>query len=223
MVYPLMKFLFPLVRSLFVRRCVGLQNIPKHGPFILAANHQSHLDGLFIGSYVIQKTNQKIHFFAKKEFTSYFGSFFENIVYKKWAQVLFVEKEGTYHRGKIALLQASALLDNREIIGIFPEGKRTYDGSLQEGRTGIVRIALGTKKIKKIPIIPVGIKNADIMLPRNIMIPRIWKARTTLSFGKPFYFTSYRNKPITKKSLRDATTLVMKKIAQQAGRPYAFT
>ncbi len=219
MVYYFTKSFFPLLRPLFVRSCTGVEHIPKKGPFIIASNHQSHIDGLLIGSYVVQKTNTKIHFLAKKEFTSYFGRTAEKYLYEKWASVLFVEQEGTKKRGQRALQQASALLDTGEIVGVFPEGKRTYDGSLLEGRTGVIRIVLGTKK--RIPIIPVGIKNADIMLPRNIMVPRIWKARAVISFGKPFYLTSYKNKPVTKKLLRDATTFVMKKIATQARRPYA--
>ena len=222
MVYLIMKLLFPFVRPLFVRRCTGLEYIPKKGPFIIASNHQCHIDGLLIGSYVVQKTNKKIHFLAKKEFTSYFGRTIEKMLYEKWASVLFVEEEWTKKRGRHALQQASSLIDEGELVGIFPEGKRTYDGSLLEGRTGIVRIVFGTTKISKIPIIPVGIQNADLMLPRNIMIPRIWKARAVLSFGKPFYLSSYRNKPMTKKLLRGATTLVMKKISQQARRSYSY-
>ncbi|MBI5002765.1 1-acyl-sn-glycerol-3-phosphate acyltransferase [Candidatus Woesearchaeota archaeon] len=227
MVYPLAKLFFPLLRSLFVRNCTGLEHIPKKGPFIIASNHQSHIDGLLIGSSVVEKTNKKIHFLAKKEFTSYFGSAVERIIYEKWASVLFVEEEGTKKRGQHALQQASALLDAGELVGIFPEGKRTYDGSLLEGRTGIVRIVLGAKKAKTIPIIPVGIQNADLMLPRNMMIPRIWKARAVLSFGKPFYLTAYQKKFMTKKTatkkmLRAATTLVMKKIAQLARRSYSY-
>ncbi len=222
MVYHFTKYFFPLLRPLFVRSCTGVEHIPKKGPFIIAANHQSHIDGLLIGSYVVQKTNTKIHFLAKKEFTTYFGRTVEKYLYEKWASVLFVEEEGAKKRGQRALQQASALLDAREIVGVFPEGKRTYDGSLLEGRTGIVRIVLGTKKVSKIPIIPVGIKNADVMLPRNIMVPRIWKTRATISFGKPFYLTLYKNKPVTKKLLRGATTFVMKKIAQQARRLYSY-
>ncbi len=222
MVYPFTKLFFPLLRSVFVKKVIGLENIPKNCPFIIASNHQSHIDGLLIGSYVVQRTNQKIHFLAKKEFTSYFGKTVEKLLYEKWASVLFVEEEGTKKRGKHALLQASLLLDAGELVGIFPEGKRTYNGSLLEGRTGIIRIVLGTKKAKKIPIIPVGVSGANIMLPRNIMIPRIWKSRVTLSFGKPFYLTSHKNKHVTKKMLRSATTFVMKKIAQQARRQYSY-
>lgn len=221
MAYPFMKLFFPLLRLFFVRSCTGIENIPKKGPFIIASNHQSHIDGLLIGSYVVQKTNQKIHFLAKKEFTSYFGKTVEKILYKRWASVLFVEKEGTKKRGKHVLLEASSLLDAGALVGIFPEGKRTYDGSLLEGRTGIVRIIFFAK-IKKIPIIPVGIKNADILLPRNMVVPRVWQARATISFGKPFYLTSYKNKPMTKKLLRSATTLVMKKIGKQAHREYPY-
>lgn len=220
MVYPLTKYLFPFLRSLFVKECSGLKNIPPKGPFIIAANHQSHLDGFLIASYVVQAANQKVHFFTKREFSSYFGSLIEQLVYLRWAGALLVEKQGTQKKGKEAIATASALLDKGEIIGIFPEGTRTDDGSLLEGRTGIVRVILGTKKHKKIPIIPVGVRNAHLLLPRNCIIPRIWKTRISLSFGKPFYIESSRKNKVTKKMLRTATTVVMKKISEQAGVSY---
>lgn len=219
MVYPFSKLFFFIIQKLFVKEVRGLQNIPKKGPFIIAANHQSHLDGFLLTTYVVQKTNQKIHFLAKQEFTSYFGTFIENIVYKRWAGVLFVGRARTKNKGAVAIEQAATHLEANKIVGIFPEGKRTYDGSLLEGRTGIARILLATGK--NVPIIPVGIRNANIMLPRNKMMPRLWKARASITFGKAFYLPSFKKRAITKKLLRNATTMVMKKIAQEAGLRYA--
>ncbi len=211
MVYPLAKRLFPLFRILFVKKFKGLENVPKKGPFILTANHQTHLDGLILGSYVIEKTNQKIHFFAKREFTAYFGTLFEKIVYQTWAGCLFVEKEGTKHKGKKAIEQAANILNKRGIVGIFPEGTRTYDGSMLKGKTGIIRILYKTNK--KIPIIPVAIRNGNIILPRKKIIPRIWKARIDINFGKPFYVPT--SQKITERVLRNKTDYVMKKIAHE--------
>ena len=92
MPYPIAKFFFPVLHILFVKEVRGLENIPKKGPFILAANHQSHLDGLLLASFIIQQTNQYIHFLAKREFTGYFGKTIEHIMYKQWGRCLFVEK-----------------------------------------------------------------------------------------------------------------------------------
>lgn len=208
MVYPIAKLLFPFLRILFVRKCTGMENIPKKGPFILAANHQTHLDGAVIGSYIIEKTNQKIHFFAKREFTAYFGMLFEKIVYKHWTGCLFVEKEGTKNKGKKAIEDAVLLLNKGEIIGIFPEGTRSYTGSLLEGKTGIIRILYKTKR--KIPVIPAAIQNGTVMLPRKKIIPRIWKARMDIRFGKPFYVCL--SQKITERVLHNKTDYVMKKI-----------
>ncbi len=210
MVYPLAKLLFPFLRIIFVRKCRGLENIPKKGPFILAANHQTHLDGPIIGSYIIEKTNQKIHFFAKREFTAYFGKIFEKIVYQNWAECLFVEREGTKQKGKKAIKNAVRLLNKGKIVGIFPEGTRTYDSSLLEGKTGIIRILYKTNK--KIPVIPAAIKNGNIMLARKKIIPRIWKARMDITFGKPFYVST--SQKITERVLRRKTDYVMKKIEE---------
>lgn len=208
MVYPIAKLLFSFLRLLFVRKCTGLENIPEKGPFILAANHQTHLDGPIIGSYVIEKTNQKIHFFAKREFTAYFGRLFEKIVYQQWLGCLFVEREGTKNKGKKAIEDAVQLLNKGKIVGIFPEGTRTYDGSLLEGKTGIIRVIYKTKR--KIPIIPAAIQNSNIMLPRRKIIPRIWKARMDIRFGKAFYVPV--SQKMTERVLRNKTDYVMKKI-----------
>lgn len=218
MAYPFSKWLIPIVQKLFIKEVRGLQHIPKKGPFIIAANHQCHLDGFLLTGFIVQKTNQKAHFLAKREFTSYFGTVVEDIIYKRWAGVLFVEQSQAKNKGKKAIEQAAMFLEAKKIVGIFPEGKRTYDGSLLQGRTGIVRILIATGK--KILIIPVGIQNAHRMLPRKKIIPRIWKARATISFGKPFYLPSFKKRVITKKLLRNATTVVMKKIAYEARLPY---
>lgn len=220
MIYPVAKFFIPFLQKLFVKKVTGFENIPKKGPFILAANHQCHLDGIILGIYVVQRTNQKIHFLAKKEFTSYFGKSIEKQVYTNWAEVLYVEKEGAKGKGKKAIAKASNLLNRGGIIGIFPEGTRTYNGSLLEGRTGIVRIIFGAKK--EVPIVPVGIYDAWKMLPRNNAIPRLWRARISIKIGKPFYITKYKKKKMTGKILRIATTGIMKKIAKEANLSYEY-
>jgi 1-acyl-sn-glycerol-3-phosphate acyltransferase len=210
MAYLIAKRFFLFLRILFVKKCTGLENIPKEGPFILVANHQTHLDGIVLGSYVIEKTNQKIHFFAKREFTEYFGKVFEKIVYQQWAGCLFVEKEGTKNKGEKAIQGAVRLLNKGGIVGIFPEGTRSYTGALLEGKTGIIRILYRTKR--KIPIIPASIKNSTVMLPRKKIIPRIWKARMNITFGKPFYVTI--SQKMTKEVLRNKTAFVMNKIEE---------
>lgn len=210
MAYPIAKRFFLFLRILFVKKCIGIENIPAKGPFILAANHQTHLDGPILGSYVIEKTNNKIHFFAKREFTAYFGKVFEEIVYKKWAECLFVEKEGTKNKGEKAIQGAVRFLNKGEIVGIFPEGTRSYTGSLLEGKTGIIRVLYGTKR--KVPIIPVSIQNGTVMLPRKKIIPRIWKARMNITFGKPFYVSL--SQKMTERVLCNKTNSVMKKIEE---------
>ncbi|MBI5072798.1 1-acyl-sn-glycerol-3-phosphate acyltransferase [Candidatus Woesearchaeota archaeon] len=223
MVYTIIKLFFPIIEKLFIKKISGAENIPSYGPFILAANHQSHLDGFLIAGYVVKKTDQPVHFLAKREFTSYFGSGIENLVYKKWAHCILVEKEGTKAKGKLAIAEAAATLEDDGIVGIFPEGTRTYDGSLQEGRTGVVRIVLEAQKHLKrnIQIIPVGIQGANIMLPREKIIPRAWKSQVTIKVGKPFYMKTTQKKKMTKALLRKQTTVIMKKIAQCAGERYA--
>lgn len=215
-----MKFFIPILQKILIKRISGVEHIPNYGPFIVVSNHQSHLDGFLLASYVIQKTNQPIHFLAKEEFTSYFGRWIEEIIYKRWGNCILVEKEGTKGKGKFAIAQAAVILEDEGIVGIFPEGTRTYDGSILEGRTGVVRIILEAQKHtkRKIPLIPIGVVGANILLPRKKIIPRVWKKRASIKVGKAFYINITKND--VKGQLRRETTLIMKKIAACAGEKY---
>ena len=100
-------------------------------------------------------------------------------------------------------------------MGIFPEGKRSLDGKIQKGKTGVVRIALGGR----VPIIPMGITGAFEIMPIGKGIPKLKKS-VKLKIGKPIYLDKYYKRKITKKLLRNITDEVMKEIAKLSGQRY---
>lgn len=209
MAYPIVKrIIFPTV-SLWIREINGISNIPKHGPFIIAANHASYLDHYIMGCLIIPRLNKKLHFLAKKEH-------FDNFLKKAWhtySGAIPVDRE---KGGKEALEKAIKALNEGEIIGIHPEGTRTLNGNLQKAKTGVARLAL----LAKAPVIPIGIIGTFEIMPKGRYIPKL--RRATVNVGKPMTFEKYYNKKINKRILREVTTKIMKEIAKLSRQKYNF-
>ncbi|MBI2541928.1 1-acyl-sn-glycerol-3-phosphate acyltransferase [Candidatus Woesearchaeota archaeon] len=207
MAYFLTKLtIIPLVK-LYVGKANGLENLPKKGAFIAAANHASYMDHMIIASYLISHLNRKVHFLAKKEH-------FDNMFKKAWhnyAGAIPVDRE---KRGKKALKLAIKALKEGKIIAIHPEGTRTMTGKLQEAKTGVARLALSAK----VPVVPIGLIGTFEMLPKGKYIPKF--RRAAMNIGKPIYFDGYHNKKVNKKELRKVTTKIMKEIAKLSNQKY---
>lgn len=148
MVYPFtQRIIFPFIRN-FITETMGYENLPTYNSFIIAANHISVADPLFIIATLFPKYRKKIYFIARRN-KNWRG--FEKIIVQRWAGCITLNRNKP---GK-GLLTAADKLNDRGIVGIFPEGLRTPVGNgLNKAKTGAVRLALGTQK----PIIPIGIK-----------------------------------------------------------------
>ena len=209
---PIGKYLVPPIVKLWIKSISGLENIPKDKAFIIAPNHCSYIDHLFMGSIIVPYLNKKLHFIAKKE---HFESIHQNLWHRLWSRyVTFIPIDRT--KGEEALKDALSYLNQGAIIVIYPEGTRSLNGKLQKGKTGVARLALWAR----VPVVPVGIIGAYEILPKSKKIPKLKKA--TLNFGKPLYFSKYYNKKITKKMLRQITDDIMKEIARLSNQKYNF-
>ena len=209
MVYPIAKLIIPLIVDFWIKEVNGIENIPKKGPFIIAANHESYIDHLIIVKTFVIHTNQTIHFLAKKE---HFSNPLKSI-WHRWAGAVPLDREA---KGTEALRWAIEALKQGKIIGLHPEGTRTLTGKLQKGKTGVIRLALAAK----VPIVPVGLIGTFEILPKGKYIPKFKKA--TMNIGKPIYFNKYYNKKTTKRLLRDLTDQVMGEIAKLSNQKYNF-
>ena len=207
MVYLLTKLTIIPAVKLYVRKVNGLENLPKKGAFIAAANHTSYMDHLIIASYLITHLNRKVHFLAKKEH-------FDSILKKAWhihaGAIPIDRKKG----GKKALKWAINALNEGKIIAIHPEGTRSLTGELQEARTGVARLALQAN----VPVVPIGLIGTFQMLPKGKYIPRF--KRAIMNIGQPIYFSQY--KKINKRTLREVTTRIMKEIAKLSNQKYNY-
>jgi len=209
MAYPIGKRVIPPIVKLFWAKEVnGLQNLPKKGPFIIAANHVSYMDH-FMMSLLVPYLDRKIHFLAKKE---HFRGFFKR-VWHTYAGAIPIDRE---KGGKETLKWAIKALKEGKIIGVHPEGTRSLTGKLQKAKTGVAQLALKAR----VPVVPIGLRGTFEILPKGKYIPKF--KRATMNIGNPIYFDKYYYKPMTKKLLRELTTKIMKEIAALSKQKYNF-
>lgn len=213
MVYPIAKWTVTPIYKLWLRKTEGLENIPKNDPFIMAANHSSYYDAALLHSIIIPKINKRVHALVNSHY-------WENFVTKAfldWGESIpvFVEKEkGSNEKNKLAFKKALNYLKNKEIVLIFPEGTRSYDGKLKKAYNGIAKICLEAK----VPILPVGIIGSCKVLPKGKILPRF--KRCEVNIGKLMSFEKYYNKKINKNLLEEVTRSIMKQIAKLIGQQY---
>lgn len=207
MVYSIGKRIIPpIVKFFWVREVKGMENLPKKGPFIIAANHVSYMDH-FMMSQLVPYLDRKIHFLAKKE---HFEGFFKR-AWHTYAEAIPIDRQ---KGGKETLKLAIKALKEGKIIGIHPEGTRSLTGKLQKAKTGVARLAL----ISKVPVLPVGLVGTFEILPKGKYIPKFKKA--VMNIGEPIYFPEYYNKKINKIILGEVTGKIMKKIAKLCKQEY---
>jgi 1-acyl-sn-glycerol-3-phosphate acyltransferase len=203
-------FLGPIIRLLFRPKIIGKKNIPRRGAAIIASNHQSFSDSIFLPLAV----PRKITFLAKSEYFTGRGikGFFTKMFFAGVGQVPIDRSGG--RASEAAVFTAVQILNSGKLLGIYPEGTRSPDGRLYRGRTGIVRIALEAN----VPIIPVALKGTFDIQPPGTLIPKI--KRVTITFGEPMYLEDYQGKEKDLGALRDATNLVMQQIQTLGGQTY---
>lgn len=176
---------------------IGTENIPESGGVILAPNHISHVDPPAVGSGI----RRQVHFMAKDDLfrVPVLGLLINSVG-------AFPVKRGTADRK--AVRRAIELLDEGRVICIFPEGKRSKDGNLQEPELGIGLIALKSRA----PIVPVAVMGTDGVLPVGGVLPHF--GRIKLVYGKPISFEDLYEKASSRESITAACSSIMAAIGE---------
>lgn len=196
--------LTPLLRLVYRIRIEGKQHLPKRGPVIVAANHRSFLDSIFLPLAIGRR---RMTFVAKAE---YFDSKKTAWLFRGLGQIP-IRREGGSASDR-ALASATEVLENGGVFGIYPEGTRTRDGITHRGHTGVARLALRTGA----PVVPVGLIGTDECQPTDKVLPRLFR-EVTVRFGEPITPERYAH-DAEGIAARQLTDEVMFEIVQLCGR-----
>lgn len=196
-------FLTPILRGLYRVRVEGRSGLPATGPVILAANHRSFLDSLFLPLVL----GRRVTFVAKAE---YFDSKKTAWFFRGVGQIPIRREGGSASDG--ALAAATEVLEAGGVFAIYPEGTRTRDGFTHRGHTGVARLSLRTGA----PIVPVGLVGTEECQPVDRKLPRLFR-KVKIRFGTPIPPERYRE-DAEGLALRQLTDEVMFEIVQLCER-----
>ncbi len=201
--------LTPILRVCFRVKVEGRENLPAHGPVILASNHRSFLDSIFLPLVL----RRRVTFVAKAE---YFDDPKTAWFFRGVGQIPIRREGGS--ASERALASATEVLRDGGVFGIYPEGTRTRDGLLHRGHTGVARLSLRTGTA----IVPVGLIGTDEVQPVDKRMPRLFR-RVTIRFGEPLDPERYGDYEQEHLALRELTDEVMYEIGQLSGYEYVDT
>jgi len=212
MLYEVMKHavLGPPLKLLYRPAVVGLEHIPDEGPAILASNHLSFSDSIFLPLVV----DRKITFLAKREYFTAPGV-------KGWATRQFMNATGQVPidrsggRASMAAIDTGVrVLREGKLLGVYPEGTRSPDGRLYRGRTGPARMALAAPA----PVIPVVMIGTDKIQPTGQKVPNLYPLE--IRIGAPLDFSRYAGMEDDRFVLRSMTDEIMYELMQLSGQEY---
>jgi 1-acyl-sn-glycerol-3-phosphate acyltransferase len=200
----------PWLKLVFRPQVEGAENVPASGPAILASNHLSYADWLFMPLTL----PRRVTFVAKAEYFTTPGlkGWFQRKFFSGAGQVPIDRSGATAAEG--ALASARQILAKGELFGIYPEGTRSHDGRLYRGKTGVARLALETG----VPVIPVAVLGTDKVAPPGKKFGTF--TRPGVRFGKPLDFSRYEGMENDRYILRAITDEIMYEIMQLSGQEY---
>jgi 1-acyl-sn-glycerol-3-phosphate acyltransferase len=200
----------PFLYTLWRPEIVGSEHIPASGGAILASNHLSIVDSIFLPLMV----DRPVTFAAKSEyFTGTRPIDRLTGAYLRATNQISVDRAEA--RAGLEMLDAAlGLLRQGALFGIYPEGTRSPDGRLYRGRPGVGWLALNSG----LPVIPVAMSGTDHVLPPGRKVPRVGKIK--IRVGEPLTFESAKTLPSASRQRRAITDEVMNAIQALSGQDY---
>ncbi|HUY51936.1 MAG TPA: lysophospholipid acyltransferase family protein [Streptosporangiaceae bacterium] len=200
----------PLLHLLWRPQVTGMEHIPPADGAILASNHLSIVDSIFLPLML----DRPLTFAAKSEyFTGKTVAQRLTGAYLRATKQLSVDRASS--RSAQDMLDAAlALVRSGQLFGIYPEGTRSPDGRLYRGRTGVGWLALNSG----LPVIPVAMIGTDRILPPGHAIPRVHPV--SIRIGKPLTFEAYQGQGVRAKARRAVTDEVIQAIGELSGQEY---
>jgi len=200
----------PILKTVFRPWITGLENIPKEGGVILASNHLSFIDSVFL-PLVIER---RIYFLAKSDYFTGKGL-------KNWAVKHFLLGTGMIpidrsggKASEASLNTGLAVISRGDVLGIYPEGTRSPDGKMYRGRTGVARMILEGH----VPVVPVAMMDTEKVMPIGSKIPKV--RRIGVVIGKPLDFSRFEGLEGDRFILRSITDEIMYELNRISGQEY---
>ena len=212
MIYWILKHIVvgPAVRVVFRPWVEGRENIPATGGAILASNHLSFSDSIFLPLMV----ERRVTFPAKQEYFTGRGV-------KGWLTRQFFTATGQIpidrsggRASLVALEKGLEVLRRGELFGIYPEGTRSPDGRLYRGKTGMARLAVAAD----VPIVPCAMIDTDKAQPTGQRIPNV--VQVGIRIGRPLHYPQYAGQTENHEALREITDDVMRELQRLSGQDY---
>jgi 1-acyl-sn-glycerol-3-phosphate acyltransferase len=200
----------PFLRLLARPTVIGAEHVPAAGPAILASNHLSVVDSIYLPLML----PRPVSFAAKSE---YFNgtSLRDRAVGAYLRSINQLSTDRTGGRAAMEMLDAAVShLNSGQIFGIYPEGTRSPDGRLYRGRPGVGFLALHSGA----PVIPVAMIGTDHILPPGRQVPRPGKIE--IRIGEPLEFPELRGQPAGARQRRAVTDEVMRAIQKLSGQEF---
>lgn len=170
--YSVLRLIYLLMRVLLRLEVRGRENLPARGPFLICPNHLSFIDPLVVIGALPYRL------FRHTFFLGYSAIFQKGVMglLARLAGVIPVDADANLLR---AMKIGAWGLRSGRILCIFPEGGRSFDGTLQEFRKGAAILARETGAA----LVPVGIRGTYEVWPRDSRRIRLHKV--TVRFGRP--------------------------------------
>lgn len=189
---------------------IGLENVPREGGAIIAANHLAVIDDALIPI----TCPRMVHFMGKAE---YFEGKGIKGRFKKWwftsVGVFPVDRSGG-SKSLGALAHAREILEEGHLFGIHVEGTRSPDGRLYRGHTGAARLALETG----CPLVPTALVGTREIQHPGQVIPS--KGKTKVIYGKPIPVDRKDADEIAHEEVRALTDHLVSEIRKLSGQEY---
>lgn len=165
-------------------RIVGQENLPVEPPFVLVANHSSHLDALILASSLPRRLRHCVFPIVAGD------TFFETPAVSLFAATmlnalpLWRKRAGRHEMADLR----ERLIDGRCIFILFPEGTRSRDGTMGRFKPGLGMLVAGTN----VPVVPCYLDGAHRAMPPGAKRPR-FGVKLRMTIGKPSLFADHPN------------------------------
>ena len=200
----------PFLHTIWRPKVTGAEHVPASGGAILAANHQSVVDSVFLPLML----DRPVTFSAKAEYFTASGPAARLwAAYLKATNQLQMDRDGP-RAAQDTLEAALVLLRAGNLFGIYPEGTRSPDGRLYRGRPGVGYLALKSG----LPVIPVAILGTRRVLPPGHVVPR--PGRIEVRIGAPLQFPPELTAGPPGKARRLIAEQVISAIQELSGQEY---